>query len=149
MNPLPPRPQPAVDREALPVAYTIWRFSQRCRNCGRTHEHSELFERLHIRGQWGRTLASEYRSMNGNVPQYNLPIQLKEEPLKSIAFCHACAASVSLRHLPPVPAIERQMPPPPSWCGKGLAEEGAAGTSPRKKEAPIPMTLDSLSTLLK
>lgn len=130
--------------QVLPHAYVCMTHSQRCLNCALTHKWSTLYAKTHMRSTLG---AGKYITNLRPLtrPEYNLPIETIQATETTTPFCHQCAATVTLSHLPPLPITEPAARP---IAGHGpAAATAAAGLGPTKREPRKPATIDDLLDL--
>lgn len=134
-------------RDVLPHSYVVRKLAQHCKNCGSLHEYSELYSKTHLRSQWGHKYVTNLRRLH-TPPEYNLRVEILETATEEVAFCHECFATVSLRHLPPIP-----MPEGPDLRTQLLATKLVQNSPVEPKPAPakrsqrIPPTLNDVASL--
>lgn len=133
-------------RDPAPHLYRVERRKQLCLHCARSHEWTQVWAQTNLRpvsqSPTGRYL-SNLRAINSiRDITWNIPIHIVDLPITEVPFCHDCATSVSLKHLPTVPVAER-IPANPLHATPGW-RRAEATTKPKKPEKKAEYTLDDI-----
>lgn len=135
--------QPTFTEEIVPERYIIMAFTQRCACCRAVHRYSETYSLANLKTTWnlGKRTTNLHRI---DVPKYDLPIEVRQQPERTIPFCHSCNEP-TLHDLPPAPV------PPKQFIGSTLSPPKPTlvkSTTTGGPKAPRP-TIADLAELLK
>ena len=127
------------DQKVLPRDYIVHHRSQRCLNCGTTHEWSDTYARNEVPANFN------IGTVQNLVPvqrfRFNLPVRHVRSEARPVPVCHECIGNVDLSHLPDPRDSEEWK----AIVKRKLAQENAAiakGKAPKKpKVAP---TIDDI-----
>lgn len=129
-------------KDAIPHTYVVQVDSFNCLNCRASHSSCEVFARTWLRGQWGKPY-SNLRPMKGDIPRYNLPIEVIHRQPNTVPFCHECPSPMDVVKNLPYPPPETK-----TTIGAGFTKTEDPKKPPTKtSKKPITTTDDLLKDL--
>lgn len=124
---------PKLNVDPIPSAYVVEQRTQRCVGCGRTHQFADVY-RKHAQGSGFRLFPVKPLEVQWNVPVERITRQMEHVP-----FCHDCAGTINLSHLPKPPSHVEASRPVGGYRG-----EAEAKPTIRAKTPPRVATVDDI-----